>query len=389
MTTSLVVSDRQTAPNQQNNPDLKSKSYIYVNFIESCRNNIYAHISITVILTFFNTLFGSAVESFGIQTTYLFSLIFSVMFAIYLFKVIFSWDSAIKNGLFEFWDICINLAMKNYRICREYREIRQYQHIAKDMDGEKYVMKNIDGVVEKINQYIRLSYYLSFLCPTDCLDLKQGVVYVNIRSESILNKRNRKLEVIVNSLPIEYKNELFKTWVCTDRNRSDRFLVTLPCKWIIYEYHTMFRYMNHLKQQINQMDGNYFDSDRHEIEQMCHKICVLLQNMFRRNTVYLPKPFIIMFNIISDFLVIMMDNQLAVNIVNYSAQNGMFLISVLFGCVFHLIAVSTIHTLTNLIREIENPLKEHTDLDHIDQKIETIFQEMKAIAIDGTERTVQ
>jgi hypothetical protein len=386
MTKSLVVSDQRITADRQNNSDLKSKSYIYANFIDSCRNNIYAHISITVILTFFNTLFGSAVESFGIQTTYLFSLIFSVMFAIYLFKVIFSWDSAIKNGLIEFWDICINLAMKNYRICKEYREIRQYSSAKNNDEGH---MKNINGVVEKINQYIRLSYYLSFLCPTDCLDLKQGVVYVNIRSESILNKRNRKLEVIVNSLPIECKNELFKTWVSTDRNRSDRFLVILPYKWIIYEYRTIFRYLNHLKQQINQMDGNYFDSDRREIEQMCNKMCVLLQNMFRRSTVYLPKPFITMFNIISDILVIMMDNQLAVTVAYYLAQSSAFLIPILFGCVFHLIAVSAIHTLTNLIGEIENPLKEHTDLDHIDQKIETIFQEMKAIAIDGTEQMVQ
>jgi hypothetical protein len=42
-----------------------------------------------------------------------------------------------------------------------------------------------------------------------------------------------------------------------------------------------------------------------------------------------------------------------------------------------------IHAFKDMIIDIQNPLKECSDLENIDTRIETIFSEMNAIVIDG------
>src|SRR6185503_2773941 len=96
------------------------------------------------------------------------------------------------------------------------------------MESYEWIRNSID----RINKYIRLCYYLSFINSNDNLEIRQNNIYVNINTESIIN-----------NIPLEYKYELMNVADNIDKNASNKLLVIVPCKWIIYEYRNIFRYL--------------------------------------------------------------------------------------------------------------------------------------------------
>jgi hypothetical protein len=412
------------------------KPYTYITMIDLYRHKIYSHLSIVIVLLILYGTVHHAVQSLMYWIGHLSFVIggmLLVMIGIYLHKVIGSWDRSIKKGLLKFWNICAQLSMKNYRLTREYREIYQYHYndVMKQCNADSgtfgyrnaspgtlgyrnaspgtetqsteqhdndmksyvdFVLKNdpenkidtyecIKNTISRIHQYIQLSYYLSFLNPCDDLDIKRNVIYINIKTESIMNKRNRKLESILNSIPNNYKQELVSAWSGTDRNQSDKILTIIPCKWIMYEYRNLFRRLHCIKYLKNVYMS--FEQDYGAIENMVFELCSTIQDMFRRDVIYLPGAFIGLFDALSELFIFVIDNLVAVNIVFCFFQTGALLFPVLMSGIFHVSVICMVSGVTDMILEIKDPLKRCTDLENIDNRIENIFCEMKAILMDG------
>lgn len=397
------------------------KLYSYINYLDTYRHDMYNHMAIMIVLIIMYSTLGSGVDALYrwiCCVSAIIGFIYSTMAGVYLFKVIRSWETSIRSGLLKFWNLCTQLSIKNYRLMREYREV--YHHHYSDITvrcnekfesaahkdryshgSEKeaelkkyvdYVMKNdvterlesydwIRMAVERINQYVKLSYYLSFIEPEDCLELRQENIYVNVGTQSVMNKRNRKLEAIINEIPLDYKHELVSAWSNLDKKQSDKMLIIIPCKWIMYEYRNMFRYLNCAK--YFKTIYSSFDKDYTEIESTVYELCSVLQDVFRRDTIYLPASFLSMFNMLSDTLLIILDNFLAINVVSCFFTTGAILVPLIMSCLIHVIVYCVVLSISRALDEIKNPLRECTDLENIDHKIETIFNEMKVILFDG------
>lgn len=397
------------------------KLYSYINYLDTYRHDLYNHAAIMTVLIIMYSTLGSGID--GLYrwiccVSGIIGFIYSIMAGVYLFKVIRSWESSIRSGLLKFWNLCVQLSIKNYRLMREYREVYHHHYgditmrcsdkfdsgTNKDKNSRcseqeaelkkyvDYVMKNdatermesydwIRIAVERINQYIKLSYYLSFIAPEDCLELRQENIYVNVGTQSVMNKRNRKLESIINEIPMDYKHELINAWTHLDKKQSDKMLIIVPCKWIMYEYRNMFRYLYCAKYFKNIYSS--FDKDYAEIESTVFELCSVLQDIFRRDTIYLPASFLSMFNMLTDTLLIILDNFLAINIVYCFFTSGAVFIPLIMSCTTHVIVYCVILAISKSLDEIKNPLRECADLENIDHKIETIFNEMKVILFDG------
>lgn len=383
----------------------QSKLYNYINYIDTYRHDMYNHFIIIIVLGLLYSTLGN-----GINVLYqwiccisaIIGFIYSILSGVYLFKVIGAWDSSIKSGILKFWNLCTQLAIKNYRLMREYREVYQHHYndiiarcFDKDAETKKYVeyvmkndatekMENYDWIritIEHVNQYIKLCYYLAFVQSNDCLELRQDNIYVNIKTESVLNKRNRKLEILMNEIPIEYKHELVTSWNNIDKTQSDKMLILIPCKWIMYEYRNMFRYL-HCAKYFKNIYGS-FDKDYTEIESIVYEMCSVLQDVFRRDTIYVPHAFLSLFCMLSDTLLIVLDNFIAINIISCFVSTGSLFVPVIISCVMHSILYCIIISISKSIDEIKKPLIHCTDLENIDKKIETIFNEMKVLLFDG------
>lgn len=402
------------------------KLYSYVNYLDMYRHDMYYHATFIVTTMIIYSTLGSGID--GLYRwisciSMMMGLIYTVMSGVYIFKVIHSWEKSIKNGLLTFWNLCTELSIKNYRLMREYKEVYQYhygdvtarcgekmsekrfvstggKHTILDNDDRNaeikkyvdYVMRNdpsekmetydwIRISVERVNQYIKLCYYLSFVEPSDTLELRQDNIYVNVGTQSALNKRNRKLEMIMNEIAIDYKHELVSAWINLDKRHSDKMLMIIPCKWIIYEYREMFRYLHCAKYFKNIYSS--FDRDYTDIEILVHKLCTVLQDIFRRDTIYLPESFLSLFNMLTDTLLLVLDNFIAINTLHCFFTSGSVIIPVLVSCLMHVIVYCVVLGISKSIDEIKNPLKECVDLESIDHKIETIFNEMKVVMFDG------
>lgn len=396
----------------------KKSSFIRINkYI--CEMNSHSAIISFLILIYYVLIFIFAVSieslyHWGILILTFIGSFYFIIMIIYINKIIKSWDISIKTGLLKFSNLCIHLSMKNYRLLREYREIYQYHckelfnkchenihDIKYDMKNNKDVQAYVDYVLQsdttdkmesnesiraninKINQYISLCYYLSFISSCDELEMRQNNIYINIKTESIMNKRNRKLESIINCIPYNYKVELLHAWTNTDKTQSEKILTIIPCKWIMYEYRNIFRYLHCTKYFKNIYSS--FEKDYTEIENIVFDICSTLQYIFRKETMnvnYLPKSFINLFNMLSNMFIFIVDNYIAINIIYCSMIFGSFIISVIFSFICHVIVICLINNIIDVIRESRDPLKKCSDIDNIDNKIEAIFSEMKVILTD-------
>ena len=392
----------------------------YVNCIDGYRRDMYNHLSIILVLLITYLPLGITIISLLLNWMYFIGGIVSALYiatsSIYLFKIIKSWDKSIRSGIFRLWNLSTQLSIKNYRLTREYKDIYQFHYndivtklsadkkdAGRDKNEEnvelhkyvKYILKNdtaekMDDYtwcmesINRVNQYIQLSYYLSFLGPKDKLEMKQNNIYVNITSESAMNRRNRKLESMMNTVSLEYKNELINTWTNIDKNNSDKFMVMVPCKWIIYEYRNLFRYLYCAKYFKNIY--TLFEKDYTEIENLVYSICSTLQDIFRRDSIYLPDSFIKFYSLIGDGLLLILDNLIAINILYcvFSSTSYWYIVVLLLIMVLvHVVINCIIISINNLINTIKNPFRENPDVENVDTQIETIFNEMKIILIDG------
>jgi hypothetical protein len=427
------IDDQNKDQDKNKSDDYLKRVNSYINCIDGYRRDMYNHLSIILVLLIIYlplSGYGSTIISLLMRWMYFIGGIVCGLYlattSIYLFKIIKSWDKSIRSGIFRLWDLSTQLSIKNYRLTREYKDIYQYHYndivtkLSSDKNDDenvgqnneqnielhkyvKYVLKNdtsekMDdytwcmGSINRVNQYIQLSYYLSFLNPRDRLEMKQNNIYVNIASESVMNRRNRKLESMMNTIPLEYKNELINTWSNIDLNNSDKFMVMVPCKWIIYEYRNLFRYLYCAKYFKNIY--TLFEKDYTDIENLVYSICLTLQDIFRRDSIYLPDSFIKFYLLLSDGILFILDNLVAINILHcivspssYWYTIVLFFMMVLVHSVVHCIIIS----INNLIYAIKNPFREksfgeNSDVENVDGQIETIFNEMKIILIDGKNR---
>lgn len=415
-------------------PLIENKSYTHVDAIESYRTVIHYHASFIFIMIIVYSICMSGIENISRLITilsFIISLIYSIISGAYILKLLSSWNSAIKNGLIKFWNICTKFSIKNYRLLREYREVYQYHYkdilskipnmndpkkavnfdIAKINSsfspGERtmqddeckayieYVLKNdtaermesyewVKSSIERINQYVRMCYYLSFIGPNDVLDILNGNLFVNIKSESITNKRNRKLESILNTIKSEYRDELVETWSSIDKKYSDGILVLIPLKWIIYEYRNIFRYFGCAKYFKNIYSS--FTNDYYELENTAHEMCSTVQELFRRNTINVPSIFLKFYSILTDGIVLLLDNLIAINIVECFFKTGSIIIPLIISIGFHLVTVCIIYYMNGVITELSKPIKSSTELEYFDNHIETIFNEMRVLNQEGKMR---
>lgn len=336
-----------------------------------------------------------------------------IMF-VYLYKIISSWDQKINNGFSEFARHCTIIAMKNYRLLKEYREIFNFHHgdlleqcTEKYNDGQlnvckndedvtkyvKYVLHNdshnkmenhewIQSTINKVYYYIQLCYYLSFIGPDDELELKQNTFYVNIETDSIMNKRNRKLEKIINQIPLEYKYELMNAWSNTDKYNSERILATIPCKWILYEYRNLFRYL--LCAKYFKHIYSAFDRDYTDIEHSVFKICDSIKEIFRTSTKVLPNAFVNLFNVMANLFLLILDNFVAINIVISFSESYVF--SPIVSLAGYTLILSIVNAFIGTINDINimlDPWVGLQDIEVLDCEFETVFNEMKTMTYDG------
>lgn len=413
------IKSQNAATNQQIDDEIKELSKInnFIN-IDNSHNFVYLHLLIFATSLFVHyVLFSLSIFYWLSIITFLFGSIFLITVGLYLHRLTTKWDRSIKEGVLKLWNNCIKLSIKNYRLLREYKEIHNHHNLINDTidsgnrdsfsnfvnraqritsltreekDTESFIIQandefenrekmesisTINDIFLKIHRYITLCYYLSFIKPTDEIELRHNTLYINIKNESILNKRNRKLEKTINSLPSMYKIELVNVWKNIDGDKSEKFLTIVPCKWMIYEYRNLFRYLAMSKHFKNV----YSFADFNDLEQNVFEICGTIQNIFRTDIEYVPKPFINLFTTLSSYFTLMLDNYLAYVLVHgFMTGNGVF-VPLLIGVVFHILIVKIISSLNNMIFQMKNPLKENVEIEKIDERIETIFTEMSAL----------
>lgn len=379
--------------------------YNYMFYINLYKNDIYFHIgTIFASMILYSMLIPSLPQLLNwissislIIGTVLVSLI-----SIYIYKLIDSWDKTVHSGLIEFWNLCLKLAVKNYIIYREYNEIYHYhykdilrdcyEHIDISNGNTKtysnYVIENdlehrmekqewITESFTKIVNYIKLSYYLSFLNRDDVLEMKSDKIFVNISSESILNKRNRKLEQLINWFSESDKSEIVKAWDTIDKESSERFMVTVPFKFIVYEYRKIFKYLYSAKYFKDVF--SILEKDCTEIENLAFEICGSVHTVFRRKTVYFPKIFTKMLGGVIDLFILILDSYIAVNLLSYIVNSGSLLIPLVLSGTVHVLIICALKAINNMINEIKDPLENFADVDNIDNRIENIFNEINAV----------
>ncbi len=333
---------------------------------------------------------------------------------VYLHKIISSWNQKINNGFSEFGRQCTKLAMINYRLLKEYREVYHFHHedlleqcTEKYKDGQlnickndediikyvKYVLNNdscnkmegyewINSIVGKVYHYVQLCYYLSFIGPNDELELKQNSIYINIETDSIMNRKNRKLEKIINQIPLEYKYELMNAWSHTDKYNSERILTIVPCKWIMYEYRNLFRHL--LCAKYFKQIYSAFDKDNAEIEQTIFNICQSIKEIFKTSTKVLPIPFINLFNIVANLFLLVLDNFVAISIV--VSFHDSYVFSIGSSLIMYGIILSVFNGFIGAINDINmglDPWIGLQDIETLDCEFETVFNEMKTLTFDG------
>jgi len=115
---------------------------------------------------------------------------------------------------------------------------------------------------------------------------------------------------------------------------------------------------------------------------MTYDLCSTLQNIFRKDPLYLPLNFLNLYSMMSDGLMIILDNYVAINIVSCYFNSGAIIVPIVISLLQHFIIYCVMASINNTINDIKNPLKENIDLEKIDSQIETIFNEMNILSMD-------
>ena len=402
----------------------------YINFIDTNRQTLYVHMIICLIMSITYSSFYtiivmgmSNIHQWISIITMFFGLIYVMFSGIYISRVITEWNMQNNDGFNKFRETCISLSIKNYRLMKEYREVYHFHYgdvfnrcIDRYKNGElksisshelnksnndsdvilkdyvKFVLHNdsteklesyewIQSIIEKtIHKYFKLCYYLSFLKSNDKLSFNQNIIYVNIGSDSVLNKRNRKLESIMNAIPLDYKHELIGAWNMLDKKLSHDVMINIPCKWIIYEYRNMFRYLycaKYFKLIHSSFEKDYIDIENHvqKINNMLHQLISCKINN--------PKVFTQLYGIVSNITLFIFDNFVALNLISCIFTTGAIVMPIILAMIMQLIIVCTISSISSLASDVESSINGTDNLENLDEKIEAIFDEMEVILIDG------
>lgn len=409
----------------------------YVKCIDTNRKKLYFHYVLVVVLSLVYSIISSSISAFYnwiFFMTFFISLIYCVYTGVYLLKVVDRWDIQLNDGIVKLRDACIDISIKNYRLLREYREVYHYHYgdvlgqcidrykngDIKSIDTTKNnIDESIDSIstintvknyvdfvlnndpveklesyewfrssIEKINKYVKLCYYLSFLKSNDILNLNNnGVLHVNIASDSVLNKRNRKLENALNHIPIDYRHELVSAWNMIDKNMSYDVVVFLPCKWILYEYRNIFRYLYCAK--YFKLIHKSFDKDYPEIEKSIKDICTSLQKIFSidgRDCNYIPHYFRNLYDMLTDIMILLTDNFVALSLVNCVIMTSSFFslpIFVSLAIITHTMVICILSSVQLMIKNVGCIIDNTENLENMDGRVESIFNEMNVILLDG------
>lgn len=355
------------------------------------KNTIYSHVS--AISLFIIMWFMCSVDILNILHIILFvtSIVSMSMNMIYFRHLTKTLTDSNK-----YKTLCLDIACKNYRILREYYEIYQhyykdilkdcYSHIdttdAKTKTYTNYIMDNdvenklqqqkwVIQSIENISNYIKLSYYLTFLNNNDKLEIRSNKIYMNIKSDSLLNKRNRKLEQMLNTFSQSDKYEIVKTW---NMIQNKQIISSIPYKLIIYEYRKIFRHLytaKYFKDIYSTLDKDYID-----IENLVLKLRTSSSDMFDNKD---NKPNDILINImqkINELFVIVSDCYVAFFIVNMWNQTN--LLTYILSCVATSSLLFVIEYIKYLYLIKTNSKAKREDLD---DKLEAIYTDMDAIMI--------
>ncbi len=280
-----------------------------------------------------------------------------------------------------FYKLLSDLAYKNYVLMREYDEICDfhYDEIVKECyddaleveptfvvesnvktlitnkvrgdNGNKISSyKWMDKSIHKIYACLRLCDYFTNVKKSDSFKIVDNKIYCNISFDSISNKKNRIFESLTNQLSKTDMLEVCKTWelVNIHSQGNDTYyteLISLPCKWILYEYRNIFKRLNSVKyfDKINStFKGDYFNFElivlqiKNNLDSI-HKYNDKNNVIDATNNIYIK--YLDMYMYINFFLI---DNFIAINIVDLF--NASFL-----GCIFSIFIGGCLYVAYHLI----------------------------------------
>jgi hypothetical protein len=335
--------------------------------------------------------------------SFIMSAIYFMFNGVTIYILINEWKKNIDNKINELWDLVTEISLKNSRILKEYNSVYLYHKkdiLASCIDNYRMGKVNIDNKnideyvkyvmatdatnklqnnewlslsIKRIMHNITLCYYLSFMTNNDELEMKQGTFYLNTRMESISNKRNRKIETLLNVLPIHSKTEFYETWNIVKINDTNKMITLLPCKWIMNEYREMFKYFFAVKYFNNIYTT--FDKDYNDLENVVNKLCIAIQHIFRRQYITLPTYTIDIMNMLNVVMILVI-NVLCASINNFS------LMTILQSMIINITINTILLCINNISNKLNEPYMNTHDIMVTDSTFEKMFSEMKLLTIN-------
>jgi hypothetical protein len=426
----FLYQDMSNLPNTKQNDG----KYDFIRHTMNNLNTLTVHFTCVILSMILYTFWSIPLEIIINLTKISFMFLiplFCVLFVVCLYKITRIQDS-LKHRLRKFWNLCIRLSLINYRLIKEYRQIYNYHYgnLTKECVGRKikygtngqqnkdifsqihndehdnegnpqnkeieecveYITHHdpenrmekyewIKNIINKINKYVQLCYYLTFINQSDELKIKQNIVYVNIKTDSLLNKRNRKLELLLNKIQNEYKNELVQIWDIVDKQKSDKVLSLVPCKWIVNEYRILFRYLYNAKYFKNVYSS--FKDDFNNVENIVYELSTTVRELFGHTDFDFPYSITKLFDIVSLCLGLIFDNFIVCYMMSYFHTVG---ISIMILPLLLLVNTCFNYVLSNITNVTKNLMEtvcvtENGDKD-IDDKLEITFNEMNIMMLD-------
>jgi hypothetical protein len=392
----------------QNKCDNSIETCHIMTLFDTSLNYIITHISVTCSLCIGLLGLNISIEPVLLILTpmmFFYSIFYAVISSIYITRFFEYRNTRISNGINALRDGCTDIAFKNYRLLNEYQTVYEYHYrdtmqksIEKIKSGNQktvyngsaqndisdyvhFVLQNdatdkmdntkqIGIKIEQIYQYINLAYYLTFLNPTDSLTLNVDSIRINIGSESIFNKRNRRLEDLINLIDLQKKRELIKVW------NSNGTICVVPIRWISVSYRNIFRYIycaKYLKEIYNS-----FDKDYASFENSVENIAKAMKSLTSEQEI-MTKHFQTLHFIMNDVLIIFIDLFVSATIIKSYNLYGALLIPAILGIIVIISLSIIIRSLKFLLNEQTDTKLNSTDIEYIDKNIESIFNDMRVL----------
>jgi hypothetical protein len=289
--------------------------------------------------------------------------------------------------------LCSDLAYKNYIILREYDEICDfhYDEIAKecyddmlsydpnfgtdnstmnvktlitskiknDNSNKINTYKWLDKSINKIYNYLKLSDYLSMIEKEDNFKIVDNRIFCNISFDSVLNKKNRAFENILNQLSKTEMTELCKSWEIISLNKSFETLISIPCKWMMYEYRMIFKKLH--KTKYFDETNLIFKNDYHNFESIILQIKNSLDSIYKykiikRNIINKTNSLYLTYlDLYMNLNIFAIDNLIAINILDLLSQsyNAIFF-PIIIGLGLYIMINYVYESIVNINKELIN-----------------------------------